>query len=340
MAKSKTIQKTAAKKVAGKKADECLIPPELPKEQLHKLMFRHSEEEAQGVRDYVEWQSRRNKAKVLHAEKVASERVMGRDYDVWDVHTNEKDDNRWWVVTSPTNLYSQRLMPSMDYVLSFHIGLMLRVAAHREPVGTDAEQELLLVTSRKLVQAGEALDAADEAEDFQAVGMHCRECLVAFVRELTEDGRFDEGGDIPKKSDFKAWADRIAGTVAAGGSAERMRSYLKKIADETWQLTNWLTHAANATRSDAALAFAATENVVASFVPMVLRLRINAPERCGRCRSYRLAVDWRPEFGPLGSYVMRCEACGAEAIKANDGDDREETTEGLMEARQDGEVSL
>lgn len=65
------------------------------------------------MRNHVEWQSRLNKAKVLHAEKIASERVMGRDYDVWDVPTNEKIDNRWWVVTSPRNLYSQRLMPSI-----------------------------------------------------------------------------------------------------------------------------------------------------------------------------------------------------------------------------------
>jgi hypothetical protein len=43
------------------------------------------------------------------------------------------------VVTSPTNLYSQALMPSLDYTLSFHIGLMARVAAQRGPEGTDAE---------------------------------------------------------------------------------------------------------------------------------------------------------------------------------------------------------
>lgn len=48
---------------------------------------------------------------------------------------------------------------------------MLRVDARREPAGTEAEQELLLVTSRKLVQTAEAWDAADEAEEFHAVGM-------------------------------------------------------------------------------------------------------------------------------------------------------------------------
>lgn len=295
----------------------CTIPPELPKDQLHKLVFHQPPEEAQKIREYVEWQSRRDNEKVLHAEKVASERVLGREYNVWDVHT-DGTEGRWWVITNPTNLYSQRLMPSMDYVLSFHIGLMMRVEAHREPVGSQAEQELLLVTNRKLIQAGEAYDEADEAGDFQSVGMHCRECLLAMIRELTDNGDFDGEGELPKKSDFKAWADRIAGLVASGGSSERVRSYLKKIADESWQLTNWLTHAANATRSDAMLALAATENVVASFVPMVLRARIGAPERCGRCKSYRLAIDWRAEIGPIGAYVMRCEACGAEAVRSDE----------------------
>jgi hypothetical protein len=34
---------------------------------------------------------------------------------------------------------------------------------------------------RRFEQAAKALDNADEAEDFQAVGMRCRECLVTFL---------------------------------------------------------------------------------------------------------------------------------------------------------------
>ena len=111
----------------------CVIPPALPKGALHKLLFRQSEPEAQAIKEYVERQAH-GKEKVLHTEKVASERVFGREYDVWDVHT---DKERWWVITNPTNLYSQALMPSLDYTLSFHIGLMARVAARREPEGSE-----------------------------------------------------------------------------------------------------------------------------------------------------------------------------------------------------------
>jgi hypothetical protein len=185
---------------AAKRESDCLIPPELPKGELHKLLFKSSPQEAQEIKDYVEWQAR-GEEKVLHAEKVASERIFGRDYDVWDVHT---DKERWWVITSPTNLYSQRLMPSLDYTLSFHIGLMARVAGQRGPEGTNAEQEFLLITNRKMTQASEAFDKADEAEEFQSVGMRCRECLLTLIRELENGSDIGAGEGRPKAGDFLA----------------------------------------------------------------------------------------------------------------------------------------
>lgn len=286
---------------------ECVIPPPLDKSKLHKLLFKHSDLEAQSIKNYVEWQAN-GEEKVLHLEKVASERIFGRQHDVWDVHT---DKERWWVITGPTNLYSQALMPSLDYTLSFHIGLMARVEARREPEGTEAEQEFLLVADRKLVQASEAFDKADEAEEFQAVGMRCRECLLAFIREMIDHGDMAQGDDLPKAADFPAWNDRIANAVAGGSSAEYVRGYLKNTSDRAWRLVNWLTHAPNATRSDAALALSATSHVINNYAMVLLKRKIGAPERCGRCKSYKISVDWRPE---LGEYVARCEACGAEKL--------------------------
>ena len=291
---------------------DCVIPPPMPKGELHKLLFRQSEGEAQNIKEYVEWQAHGEET-VLHTEKVASERVFGREYDVWDVHT---DKERWWVITSPTNLYSQALMPSLDYTLSFHIGLMARVAARREPEGSEAEQEFLIVTNRKLVQASEAFDKADEAEEFQAVGMRCRECLLALVRELTQGSDLAEGDDLPKTGDFVAWNERIANAIAPGASVEYVRGYLKATADRAWRLVNWLTHANNATRDDAELALNATSHIVNNYATSVLKRRAGALERCGRCKSYRITVEWRPDLGKAGLYIPRCEACGAEKLPA------------------------
>ncbi|HZH52725.1 MAG TPA: hypothetical protein VEZ16_12680 [Microvirga sp.] len=295
-------------------SDDCVIPPALPKGDLHKLMFRYSEQEAQEIRDYVEWQCRGEET-VLHAEKVASERVMGDDYDVWDVHT---DKQRWWVVTHPTNLYSQTLMPSLDYTLSFHIGLMARVAARRELEGSDAEQNLVMITSRKLLQAGEALDAADEAEEFQAVGMRCRECLITFIRELTNVVDLGAGDTRPKAADFPAWNELIANAVAPGSSAEYVRGYLKTTGERAWRLVNWLTHTSNAGRADAQLAWSSTEHVIINYTRAVLKMKAKAPEQCGRCKSFQITVDWRPDLGETGMYIARCEACGAEGLPADD----------------------
>ena len=50
---------------------ECVIPPALPKAELYKLLFKHSEREAQEIKEYVEMEAN-GEEKVLHLEKVAS----------------------------------------------------------------------------------------------------------------------------------------------------------------------------------------------------------------------------------------------------------------------------
>jgi hypothetical protein len=84
------------------------------------------EHQKRSIRQYFE--SQVDDETIEHLEKVASEQIFGRTHDVWDVHT---DKDRWWVVTDFTNLYSQRDFRSMDYVISFHIGLMARIVARQ-----------------------------------------------------------------------------------------------------------------------------------------------------------------------------------------------------------------
>jgi hypothetical protein len=120
------------------------------------------EHERRSISEYVELEA--SDETVVHAEKLSSERVMGDRFDVWDVRT---DKNRWWVVTNMTNLYLQSDFKSLDYVLSFHIGLMHRLMARQsqEPRTGEEERERLMVPWRKWEQAGKAADKAEEAED-------------------------------------------------------------------------------------------------------------------------------------------------------------------------------
>ena len=312
-------------------ADDCTVPPPLAKEELHAFVLGMNEHQAREISDYVEWQCNKKRESemedggtsdieeelVEHAEKIKSERVYGTDYDAWDVHTNQ---GRWWVITNPTNLYSQTLMPSLDYTLSFHIGVMARVAATREIRQPDTGDELLLITSRKIFQAQERFDAADEAEDFQAVGMLCREALTTFIREIAEAGLLEKVAEPAKLSDFKAWAEHVIGSIAAGGSAEFVRGYLKATANKGWELVNWLTHAKNATRHDAQLALSATEYIVDQLMMLALRSLSDAPEQCGRCGSFKITVTWRPDVGEQGEYVAGCDVCNTEWARKSGSD--------------------
>ena len=156
-------------------------------------------------------------------------------------------------------------MPRLRYTLSSISGSWRGLRTRREPEGTEAEQEFLLVTHRKLVQASEAFDRADEAERVCSFGMRCRETLLTFIRELAGGSDIAVGNDLPKAADFTGWNDKIGNAVAPGSSAEHVRSYLKTTAERAWQLVNWLTHAANATRNDAEIALSATSHVVNNY---------------------------------------------------------------------------
>ncbi|MEO8185205.1 MAG: hypothetical protein ABI895_40885 [Deltaproteobacteria bacterium] len=232
---------------------------------------------------YVEQEA---KETVLHSEKAASQLVGPARHDIWDVHCEK---TRWWVVTNPVNLYDQRDFKSRDVVLTFHVGLMLRLSYGRErKVPVSASSAALLPGSwRRWEQAFEAYDSGDEAENFQSVGVSLRECLVSFVGETRSDDLVAPGETRPKDADFKAWTELLANYLAAGPAAARLRSYLKKSATETWEYVNWLTHAKKAVRLDAEIGFKIVEHLLGTFT--AARLRQGRTEaRCEQCESYRV----------------------------------------------------
>jgi hypothetical protein len=265
--------------------------------------------EAEDVRAYFEggWSGGRVEApSVQHLEKVASEHVWGRRHDVWDVHST---NGRWWVVTNPMNLYTQDDFKSMDVVLTFHVGLMARVAARREPQAGDEEHGRLAATWRQWQQAVGALDQAVEAEEFQAVGMRLREALLTFVREVANEAMLAPGEDAPKLGDFIHWSEHVATTIASGSSAEALRSYLKAIARETWQYVAALTHKNGAARHDAELGAGMVDNLIGLFGLALVRWERGRPDSCPACGSYRIAGRYS-DGGDDANVVSECGSCG------------------------------
>ncbi len=223
-------------------------------------------------------------------------------------------DGRWWVITNMTNLYPQDQFPTMDHALNQHIGLTQRVIAKefKRSHTTEEQQDRLATSFRRVEQANDALAQADEAEGFQAVGMRCRECLLAFIREVATEAMVPVGEDAPKQGDFIHWSELVASAIAGGGHSKRVRAYLKTVAQRTWELVQWLTHTSNATLFDGEMAVEATGHLLVVYSYALVRYERGEPERCPVCNSYRLTAAYRPELGRGGAYVTLCESCGWE----------------------------
>ena len=148
---------------------------------------------------------------------------------------------------------------------------MYRSASNQRTDAAEKEQDQLAVPWRRWEQAAVALDKAEEAEEFQAVGILCRECLLSFVKAMVVDEMVPVGQDRPQMADFIHWSELIANSIAHGSSAEEIRAYLKTISKAAWQFVSWLTRATNATRLDGNMAIEATEYVLMAFGAALLR---------------------------------------------------------------------
>src|SRR6266851_6587427 len=146
-------------------------------------------------------------------QKVYTENVMNVRHDIWDVHT---DKDRWWVITSPTNLYSQEQFPNMDLAVTFHVGLCLRIPRSEKQKLSELPVEPFAQCYRYISEASDALTQAQEVLDYQSIGMRCREALLAFVDGAQTVVPWTSADEKPKRADLRAWADHVCSVTMAG----------------------------------------------------------------------------------------------------------------------------
>lgn len=247
-------------------------------------MLAATEEETQRVLDYMASQA--HDEAVTFLQKVYTESVLSHVHDVWDVHT---DEGRWWVITNPTNLYSQTQFPNMDYAMTFHIGLCIRIPRTERQKASDLDVEPFAKCYRLISEAQDALSAAQEVADFQAAGVRCRETLLAFTEAAQNLFPWTDEGDAPKGADFKAWVDHVCTVVLPGSAHEHRRHLFKTICDAAWKYVNWLTHAKHSTWHDAEAAVSVAGDAMSMCVTKALQHMRGVPEQCPACGSFRLA---------------------------------------------------
>lgn len=273
-------------------------------------MPQTAEHEERNVRQYVESQLHDDEDGVTLVQHVGQERVAGTTHLMYDVHTIK---GRWWVITEPTNLYDQVAFPEIDYTFSFHLGLRLRIHEKGRVEVEDERREHAEGAWRRYTAAVEAMDTANDAEDFQAIGVKCRESLLALARENDSAPWVGQVAEPPKGDDLKGWMAIFAEKLLPD---RRQRAYLKDVTDKTWDLAVGLQHNTNATPWDAELTLEAVSHLLSCFMLARVKHDRGSPARCTRCASYRLVgegeVDYVDDVEGYASWTT-CAACGRES---------------------------
>lgn len=249
-------------------------------------MLYASEEEIEEVRRYFHWQA--PDLTITFLQKVYAETVINHVHHVWDIHT---DKDRWWVITNPTNLYSQEQFPNMDLAITFHMGLMLRAPRSQEEKVKDLRALPFGAVFSQMEQTETALSHAADVPGYQAVGMRSREVLLTLIG-VAQDVTIWESPAV-QRANFKGWTEIIANEMLAGDSNKERRRALKSAMEEAWMFANWLTHAKSATWMDAELAKSMTAHAMGICVSYFMRRLRHVPDACPECQSPNL----EPTYG-------------------------------------------
>ncbi len=270
-------------------------------------MLPATEQEIERVTAYM--RSEAPNLTVQLVQKVYAENVLEVRHEIWDVHTNV---DRWWVITEPMNLYAQDQFPNMDLALTFHVGLCLRVPRSERQKLSALPVEPFVACYRQLQEASDALSQAREVTDYQAIGVRCREALLAFVSAAHEVAPWQSEEPAPKKADFKVWIDHICSVALHGSPHANRRQLFKTLMDAAWGFSNWLTHAQGSHSHDAEAAVAACENAIGLCTAAVIQHVRGVPDQCPACGSQRLSPErgYHTSMPDAGVGTNACDACG------------------------------
>lgn len=284
--------------------DECTVHAHsVPADELSRYSVESDLHAERDIANYVAGQA--PDETVQHVERIKKEIVLGDVYEVWDVTT---DKNRWWVITNLTNLYSRSHFPTLDYTISFHIGLMMRLRSRPDRI-VSAEPTPFDEVFRRMDQADARHDAAIEAEDYQAVGMLLREALVSVMLAVRRLADIPEVAERPQEANFIAWIELLMNHLCGGGSNKELRQHLKNLAKEAWQLSNWLTHTKSASRTASSIAIHSCQTVIGHLMQILKREEQDKADQCPICKSRNIRKHYDIDIPPEGDSYLSCGVC-------------------------------
>lgn len=197
----------------------------------------------------------------------------------------------------------------MDLVVTFHMGLCVRIPHEQRPTINAPNLMPIAGTIQQLEEVGTTLSQADSLLGYRAVGVGCREILISFIQSLQDANQWPKSE--LKRSDVKGWSELILGVILVGSGNEKRRRLLRSAMKESWDFSNWLTHTSSATWHDAEAAHNSVGHALSLLSPLVIRYLRNVPDVCPECRSPHIF----PQFGhheedPENKWERpACDAC-------------------------------
>ena len=272
------------------------------------------------VKNYVEWQSQ-GKCTVLSAKTEQHFDDLGVDVYVWNVKTDTDGD--WWVVegdTVPMNLYSQSAYYfGADEVYSYHMGLMQRMSAAQDEYnpedfvnGVTLDAEIAPQLFRKLKSVAALIDTAKEIEDFQAIGVQCRETLIELGNHIYNP-MMAGSGEQPQASNFKRKSELFIQFYLKGSENSDYRNIIKKLTEATWDYANKITHSRSATYYEVSTCVTLCISLVGVYENILQKVFDPLSQyHCSICQSKKLSIvgDDSDEDGIVQKLYLHCEECG------------------------------
>ena len=272
------------------------------------------------VSEYVESQYT-EKCRVLSAKIENEFEDLGVKVNVWNVKTDRNE--AWWVVEGdeiPMNLYTQDAHYfSTDEVYSFHMGLMNRMFAMQEDYipenfvkAISLDGEIAPVLFRKLKNLATAIESANEIEDFQAIGVQCREILIELGNSIYQK-EMSGIEEQPQESNFKKKAELFISFYLSGSENSDYRSYIKKITEATWDYACKITHAKNSTGYEVSTCITLITSLVTLYENIRQKLYDPLSQYlCDNCKSKKLTIiddEHNEDDGIVSKLYLKCEEC-------------------------------
>jgi hypothetical protein len=147
------------------------------------------------------------------------------------------------------------------YISDLYDPLIDRLYRRKLSVGSELYEEPTgwAKVDRQIDNAKEKLETAKDEEDYQTVGLLCREVLISLAQAVyNPQVHMSSDGTAPSETDAKRMLDGYISIELSGGSTEEARRHVKAALD----FANSLQHRRTATFREAAMCAEATIAVV------------------------------------------------------------------------------